>query len=73
MKVVSTADSASEWGSGEGGACALHKGDESAVLMELCGINAGQFYFTIILQSSVGTLEPHSQVGVYLASFCVPN
>jgi hypothetical protein len=30
-------------------------------------------YFTIILQSSVGTLEGHSEVGVYLASFCVPN
>jgi hypothetical protein len=28
---------------------------------------------TIILQSSVGTLEGHSEVGVYLASFCVPN
>ena len=30
-------------------------------------------YFTIILQSSVGTLGPHSEVGVYLASFRVPN
>ena len=26
-------------------------------------------YFTFILQSSVGTLEGHSEVGVYLASF----
>ena len=39
----------------------------------LCGVNVGPNYFTIILQSSVGTLEGHSEVGVYLASFCVPN
>ena len=36
-------------------------------------LNVGPNYFTIILQSSVGTLEGHSEVGVYLASFCVPN
>jgi hypothetical protein len=30
-------------------------------------------YFTMILQSSAGTLEGHSEVGVYLASFHVPN
>ena len=33
----------------------------------------GQNQFTFILQSSVGTLEAHSEVGAYLASFCVPN
>ena len=27
----------------------------------LCGVNAGPNYFTIILQSSVGTLEGHSE------------
>ena len=32
-----------------------------------------RFYFTLILQSNMGTLEAHSGVGVYLASFVVPN
>ena len=32
-----------------------------------------RFYFTLILQSNLGTLEAHSGVGVYLASFVVPN
>ena len=41
--------------------------------MELHQFKSCHNYFTIILQSSVGTLEPHSEVGVYLASFCVPN
>jgi len=36
-------------------------------------VNVVQNYFTIILQSSVGTPEGHSEVGVYLASFRVPN
>ena len=39
----------------------------------LSGVNVGPIYFTIILQSSVGTPEGHSEVGVYLASFRVPN
>ena len=39
----------------------------------LSRVNVDPIYFTIILQSSVGTLEGHSEVGVYLASFCVPN
>jgi len=41
--------------------------------MELHQFKSVCNYFTIILQSSVGTLEGHSEVGVYLASFCVPN
>ena len=41
--------------------------------MELCRPKSVDNYFTCILQSSVGTLEGHSEVGVYLASFCVPN
>ena len=41
--------------------------------MELCRPKSVDKYFTSILQSSVGTLEGHSEVGVYLASFCVPN
>ena len=42
-------------------------------LSMLSEARVGPNYFTIILQSSVGTLEGHSEVGVYLASFCVPN
>ena len=42
-------------------------------MMELCLFKSLYNYFTIILQSSVGTLEGHSEVGVYLASFRVPN
>ena len=36
-------------------------------------MDVGPNSFTILLQSSVGTLEAHSEVGVYLASFRVPN
>jgi hypothetical protein len=39
----------------------------------LGGVTVSPTYFTIILQSSVGTLGGHSEVGVYLASFRVPN
>ena len=41
--------------------------------MERCLFKSLYNYFTSILQSSVGTLEGHSEVGVYLASFRVPN
>ena len=37
--------------------------------MELQLVKSCHNYFTIILQSSVGTPEGHSEVGVYLASF----
>jgi hypothetical protein len=39
----------------------------------LSGLSVDRNYVTILLQSSVGTLKPHSEVGVYLASFRVPN
>ena len=37
--------------------------------MGLCLFKSLYNYFTIILQSSVGTPGGHSEVGVYLASF----
>ena len=51
----------------------LHSGREQGVLVELHQLKSCYNYFTIILQSSVGTPEGHSEVGAYLASFCVPN
>ena len=56
-----------------GGTGALANGREPGLLMELHQFKLGYHYFTMILQSSVGTLEAHSEAGVYLASFCVPN
>ena len=44
------------------------------VCLSMLGLaRVGPNHFTTILQSSVGTPEGHSEVGVYLASFCVPN
>ena len=51
----------------------LHSGREQGVMVELHQLKSRNNYFTIILQSSVETPEGHSEVGVYLASFCVPN
>ena len=49
----------------------LPRGPVCLSMLDLARVDPN--YVTIILQSSVGTLEGHSEVGVYLVSFCVPN
>ena len=46
----------------------LHSSREQGVLVELHQLKSCYHYVTIILQSSVGTPEGHSEVGVYLDS-----